>query len=207
MADDPTKPNGDKGGDKTKTVPKASLDAVSDKLREANEKIKQFEAEKAKAAEEAQKAEAEKLKKDGELQTLVEQQEKTIADLKAKTAQANRDMAIREVAQKLGAKDPGDMVTLIGSKVEVSEDGAIDTSKVEQLITEVKTAKGYLFGEPEKPSIGTPGGAPDGGGGEQTFKRSQLSDRAFYTEHRDDIIKAQKEGRIIDDLSPAEPQK
>lgn len=204
MTDDPNTPPS--GGDNKDMVPKASLDAVSEKLRLANQKIADFEAAQKKAADEAEKAKADKLKKDGELQTLVDQQEKTISDLKKQMAESNRNTAIREVAQKLGAKDPSDMVTLIGSQIEVSEDGTVDTAKVEKLIGDVKTSKGYLFGEAQKPNIGTPGGAPPSGGGEPTYKRSQLQDRAFYTEHRDDIIKAQREGRIIDDLSTPDSQ-
>lgn len=193
---DPKDPkNGGEGGEpKTDMVPKASLDAVSEKYKEAKAKLDQLETEKA----EAEKA---KLKQDGELQALVEKQEQTIKELNSKMSDTNRNMAISKVAQKMGAKDPSDIITLIGSKVEVSKDGTVDEAAVEKLIGEVKGQKAYLFGEAPKANIGAEGGAPAGGGQNPTFTRSQITDRKFYTEHRDDILKAQREGRIVDDVS------
>jgi len=200
MADDPTKNN------EGETIPKATYDAVAEKLRtrtaEIDELKKQLDGYKQKETAE----EEEKRKKAGEFEKIIEDQKKANDQLKQSLVQTRREVAITKVAQKLGAKDANDLITLLADKVTVSEDGAVDEAAVEKLAGEVKTSKPYLFGEAPKPNVGDPGGAPPGGNPDKpTFTRSQIADRKFYIENRDKILEAQREGRITDDIaSPGE---
>lgn len=212
MADDPNNkddknqnPKGDdgkKGGDGD-TIPKASYDAVAEKLRTKTKALEDAEA-KLQEIEDAKKAEEEeKAKKNGEFEKLLEDQKAENEKLRNQLNENRKSQAIAKVASELGSRDPELVKQIIAGQIEVSEDGTVDEAKVKELVEGVKTDKPFLFGEPEKKNIGSEGGAPQGGSEDKpTFKRSQLQDRKFYNEHRDEILEAQGDGRIEDDITP-----
>ena len=78
-----------------------------------------------------------------------------------------------------------------GKKTEekvVSEDERIE-AEVSRQLHEAKIAAGLLEGEPAGVASS---------GGKRTFSQSQISDRKFWEANREDILKAQEDGRIID---------
>lgn len=92
------------------------------------------------------------------------------------------------------------------SKLSIDDNGVV--SGLDEALASLKTDKAYLFktGEDGKPVVmGSPsnnnGGGDGGNGAPAKFKRSQLSDPAFYKEHRDEILKAAAAGLIEDDLT------
>lgn len=206
MADDPNKDgknNNDGGDNKPEMVPKASLDAVGEKLRAKTKALEDAEA-KLKQIEDAKKLEEEeKAKKSGEFEKLLAEQKTENENLRNQMKEIAKSNAITKVATELGARDSELVKQIIAGNIEVSEDGKIDEAKVKELVEGVKTEKPFLFGEIEKPNIGNDGGAPNGGTGDKpTFKRSQLKDTKFYAENRDAILEANREGRIEDDITP-----
>lgn len=213
MSDDPNNkddknqnPKGDDGkkGGEGETIPKASYDAVAEKYRKEKEAREKAEAELTKINEAKKLEEDEKAKKNGEFEKLVSERDEEIKNLKSQMSDMRKSQAIAKVASELGSRDPELVKQIVAGKIEVSEDGTVDEAKVKELVEGVKTEKPFLFGEVEKPSIGNEGGAPQGGSQDKpTFKRSQLSNTKFYSEHRDQILEAQREGRIEDDITPS----
>lgn len=206
MADDPNNQNGNggkDGGDKGDTIPKASYDAVADKLRTKTKALEDAEA-KLKQFEDAKKAEEdERAKKNGEFEKLLEEQKSENEKLRGQMKEMAKSQAISKIASELGSRDPELVKSIVAGQIEVSEDGKVDEAKIKELVEGVKTEKPFLFGEAEKPNIGNDGGAPAGGSQDKpTFKRSQLKDTKFYAEHRDEILEANREGRIEDDITP-----
>lgn len=200
---DPNKGGGDKGGEGD-TIPKASYDAVAEKYRKEKEAREKAEAELTKINEAKKLEEDEKAKKNGEFEKLVAERDEEIKTLKTQMSEMTKSQAIAKVASELGSRDPELVKQIVAGKIEVSEDGTVDEAKVKELVEGVKTEKPFLFGEAEKPNIGNEGGAPQGGSQDKpTFKRSQLKDTKFYSEHRDEILDAQREGRIEDDITPS----
>lgn len=212
MSDDPNNkddknqdPNkgGGKGGD-GETIPKASYDAVAEKYRKEKEAREKAEADLKKINDAKKLEEEEKAKKNGEFEKLVSERDEEIKALKTQMSEMAKSQAISKIASELGSRDPELVKQIVAGKIEVSEDGTVDEAKVKELVEGVKTEKPFLFGEPEKKTIGNEGGAPDGGTQDKpTFKRSQLRDTKFYSEHRDQILEAQREGRIEDDITPS----
>lgn len=109
----------------------------------------------------------------------------------------------------LGVVDMDAALALIDrSKIEIAEDGSV--KGVDEAIESLKTGKAYLFngqaGTQNPPTTvggGTnPGNGSGGQGGPGSFTRSQIADPKFYQENRAEILKAQAEGRIVDDITP-----
>lgn len=185
-------------------ISKDSYDVVADKQREATDKIKKME-DKAKADKEA--ADKKAAEESGKYKELYEAKEKEIADMKTSMEAEKRTGAIKEAAAKLGAHNAETVVRLIdASKVEIGEDGAVKAESLNSMLNDLKTSQPYLFGEGTKPADNAgagSGGAGEGGsgGGTPTFYRSQLSDAKFYSENRDAILAAERNGAIVDDVN------
>ena len=168
----------------------------ADRIAGLREKAKKFDdAETAR-----QQADEQKLKDDKKFEELSQKQETKISDL-TQTIQGN--VITQELTAKLvplGIVDLNDALRLVDRDgIKVADDGTI--SGIDEAIETLKTKK-YLFTSGEPLVIGSPSNPGNGGegGGPATFKRSQLSDSAFYKEHRDEILKAMAAGKIEDDL-------
>lgn len=85
------------------------------------------------------------------------------------------------------------------SKIAIDDNGNV--TGVDEALESLKTDKAYLFGKPGQPTVGGPTNANNQPSGPAKFKRSQLRDPAFYAEHRDEILAAQKAGLIEDDIT------
>lgn len=174
----------------------------SKRFKELNDRTKNAEAELAELKSQQQKAAEDKLKEKEEFKTLYEKSQTELGELQTKQAQTNREHAIVSAAIKAGAQNPNDVVKLIGSDaVTVAEDGTV--SGAEDAVSALLKEKTYLVGEggDGKPkNIGT-GASPNAdGSAKPTYKLSDLQkkmkDHAWYTEHKDEIKAAEKEGRI-----------
>jgi hypothetical protein len=98
--------------------------------------------------------------------------------------------AIREAALRAGAVDPDAAYALADlSLVEWGESGP-DVSKV---IEDLREKRSFLFRA--APQIPTPNPSRAA----TFFKRSQLADRAFWEANREEIERAIREGRILDE--------
>lgn len=131
---------------------------------------------------EAEMTEVEKLKKQ-----LGDYQQKEMAWANEKRAWAVQQ-AVQSEASRLGIIDPDAAYRLI----EVEE-----IEEVGPALQELVKAKPYLKGagmtsiSPTNPA--NPARQP------QMFTRSQLRDVKFFAEHRDEIMQAMKDGRILDE--------
>jgi hypothetical protein len=128
------------------------------------------------------------------------------AELQSKYERSAKASALKLEAVQAGTVDADAVLALTNlDEVKLLEDGSIDPQSVKTVIENLKSSKAYLFGEGGKPNvnIGNNGGAPNGGNSQTPyFKRSQLRDSTFYAENKTEIMKAVREGRIIDDITP-----
>lgn len=174
----------------------------SDRIAGLREKAGKYD----KAESDRQAAEAKALEDQGKFKELSEKQATEITDLKTKLQNSTVNQALTNKLAPLGVVDLDAALALVDrSKITVGDDGAI--TGLDEAIEALKTGKAYLFnteggGTNGGKPVGTPSNPGNGGGTSTTptFKRSQLSDPKFYQEHRDDILKAQAEGKIEDDL-------
>lgn len=199
--------NGAKGGegDKEIMIPKARFDEVNDQLKE----LKTW-----KEKQEAEKAEAEKkrLEEQGKYKEVAEKEKQKREEAEKRYSRNAKMNALKLEAIKAGTVDADAVVALANlEEVTLTEDGSVDSTSVTAIIEKMKAGKKYLFGtggEGEKKNIGADGGAPqDGSNTTPTFKRSQLLDPKFYKDNRDKILQAQREGKILDDVSPQQASK
>lgn len=135
--------------------------------------------------------------------------EKRAADLETAKSQI-KDLQIRMALQaKLapaGVVDLDAAVKLADLSEVKIDDSTGAVTGIDEVVEALKKDKTYLFnpsGSGGNVGSATNETATESGG--KTFKRSQLRDPKFYQENRDDILKAQAEGRIIDDLGPGAP--
>lgn len=194
--------NGDnKGGDgkDETTIPKHRFDEVNSELQ------KYKKAEEKRKAEQAE-AEKKRLEDEGKIKELLEKEKSEKAELQTKYERSAKANALKVEALKQGTVDADAVVALSNlDDVELSEDGSVNTQTVTAVIEKLKSEKAYLFGEggSNNTTIGNKGGAPNGGSSQTPyFKRSQLRDSKFYEENKTEIMKAVREGRIIDDINP-----
>lgn len=150
---------------------------------------------KAKAAEDRLAAlEAEKLT---DAEKLERDHKATLAELDATRARA-RDLAISNeltTAAVAAGIRPEDAKAFLAAGIELDADG--NPQDVANKVAELVKARPYLV-------IGTvpgqagPGASAPGSSQKPTYTRKQLTDPAFYEEHRADIQAAASEGRIVD---------
>lgn len=184
---DPSPKPDDKKGNK-EMIPKASLDAVSEKLREKTKKLKEFEDAKTKAEED-------KLKEDNKYKELAEKREAKINELSEQNKKGRINDAIKTEASKKGVARLDLVTKLIDtSKIAVDDDGNI---------TGVTEAVGALIKEndflvKQKRSFGG-GTNPTDVDNAEEFTLSQIGDPVFYQKNRKAIEKAMTTGKIIND--------
>lgn len=150
-----------------------------------------------------------KLKKDEEKRLEEQNEHKTLAEQrKAELDESQKTIQNMKIDQALtnklvpeGVVDLEAALKLVDrSKVKIDESGNI--TGVDDVLSELKKGKSYLFKEGGTQSLGSATNQNGGQGGQQMkFKRSQLRDPKFYQENRDAILAASKAGLIEDDLS------
>lgn len=149
------------------------------RLRELEAKVRQ--------SEEAQLSEQERLRK-------------RLAELERRELEWQRERQetvlryeVQLAASRLGIVDPEAAWRLLDlAELEFDEDGR--PRNLEQVLRALIKRKPYLVaGSPSGVSVGNgPRGAP------AVFTRSQLRDPAFFRAHRDEILRAMAEGRIVE---------
>lgn len=131
--------------------------------------------------------------------------EKAIAerdDYKGRYEQTAKRNAFLTAAAAAGVKLVDDAWKLADhSKLSLDDDGNV--TGAEEVVKALVESRPFLVGEAVKPNVGAPSSpAGDVNTGEKpTYKRSQLRDTDFFEKNRADIMKAAKEGRIIDDIT------
>lgn len=140
------------------------------------------------------------LQEQGKFKELAETRETEINQLKEKLQNNTIDQALTTKLVPEGVVDIEAALKLVDrSKVKIDENGNI--SGIEEVISSLKNDKAYLFGKTQQPSVGGPTNPGSSPSGPMKFKRSQLADSNFYQEHRKEILEAQRQGLIEDDLS------
>lgn len=200
--------NQNQGGDKGNEgkgnepmIPKSRLDEEVKARRD----LEKWKADREKAD---QDAEQKRLAEQGKFKELADREKARADELELKYQTTAKVNALKLEAIKNGTLDADAVVALAKLEdIKLSEDGSVDTTSVTAIIENMKANKKYLFGDGNNNSsntnIGANGGAPNGGTNTTpTFKRSQLGDPKFYKENRDAILQAQREGKIVDDITP-----
>ena len=146
-------------------------------------------------------AEEKRLEEQNEHKTLAEQRKAELEQSQTAIQNMKIDQALTNKLVPEGVIDLEAALKLVDrSKVKVDESGNI--TGVDDVLSELKKDKSYLFKEGGTQSLGSASNNNGGQGGQQTkFKRSQLRDPKFYQENRDAILAASKAGLIEDDLS------
>lgn len=155
----------------------------------------------------AKEAEEKSLKDQNKHKELAEKKVEEVKTLQAKLEKTSIDQALTTKLAGEGVVDLDGALKLTDrEKLSVDENGTVQG--VEDAINALKQDRSYLFtnesGQPQKPKVGTatnPGQRGEGEGTVKKFKRSQLADRKFYEDNREDILAAQKAGMIEDDLT------
>jgi hypothetical protein len=178
-----------------KTFTQEELDRIiSERLQREREKYKDYDALKQKAAEfdklqESQLSEQEKLQK--RLAELEREKESWQRERQERTLKYETMLT----ASRLGIVDPEAAYRLLDlSKLEFAEDGT--PKNLEQALKELIKAKPYLAGAPAVTG-GSPANPATGQQRGGTFTLSQINDYRFWQQHRDEILQAMAEGRII----------
>lgn len=98
-------------------------------------------------------------------------------------------------ASRLGIVDPEAAYRLLDlTALEFDEDGR--PQNLEQALKALLKARPYLAGPPAA-TAGSPTNPATGQARAGTFTTSQVADRRFYEQHRDEILRALAEGRIV----------
>ena len=181
---------------KDDVIPKASYDVVADKYRT-------IKAELDKLKEKQEEAEKRQLEKKGKFKELAEKSSKELQQLKSNYNLERKTNALKVKALEIGTVDVDAVVKLANLEdVVLTEDGQVEEGSINKVLENLKSTKSYLFSEQRKVTVGGEGGTPEGGTEIKEFRRSQLKDTKFFDENKEAILKAQAEGRIIDDVTP-----
>ena len=203
MADENKNDTGSAGNSDTGTgnepmIPKSRFDEVNKEMQRLRK------AEEERTAKDAE-AETQRLTEQGKFKDIAEKEKAKRIEAEAKANRSARVFALKAEAMKKGAVDADTVVAIANlDNIKVSEDGTIDDSSVTAIVDGLVKEKAFLFGKSNSnnTNIGEDGGAGEGNNNNKTtYKTSQLRDRDFYTKNRDDILQAQKEGRIVDDTN------
>lgn len=153
-----------------------------------------------KLQDDSQKSNEQKLKDEKKFEELSGQKEQENATLRQQIQNMQIDQALTNKLVPEGVVDLDGALKLADrSKLKVDDNGQV--TGVDEALQSLKTDKAYLFGKPGQPQVGGPTNPQNQPSGPAKFKRSQLRDTAFYAEHRDEILAAQKAGLIEDDIS------
>jgi hypothetical protein len=152
-------------------------------------------------------AEQKRLEDNKEFEQLAESRKTDLETAQGQIKTMRIDQALTNKLVPEGVVDLDAALKLVDrAKLTIDDNGVV--SGIDEALASLKTDKAYLFNKegtpPTNPSLGTPsnptGGTPPTGPAK--FKRSQLRDAKFYSENRDEIIKAQQAGLIEDDITP-----
>ena len=182
----------------TTTEPSGTVDekTAADLRREAANYRRQLRdmENKVKAYELAQMSEAERV---------AAERDELRAELNAATEKARRlalESAVVSAATRAGLIDPDVAVALVASTVSFDEDGA--PVGVDEAVAELVRTRPYLANG-TKTIPGAPPANPvrdrTAENGARVYRVSELNDRKFYEQHRDDILAAVSDGRIVED--------
>ncbi len=170
----------------------------ADRIAELREKAKKYDdAETAR-----QQAEQDKLAEEGKFKELSEKQKAEVEQLRTQLKNETINRALIAKLAPEGVVDLDAALALIDrSGISLDDNNAV--TGLDEAVEALKTGKSYLFGGTST-SVGSPTNPGNGTqqGGPAKFKRSQLRDSAFYAEHRAEILEAQKNGLIEDDVTP-----
>lgn len=210
-----------KGGDQTGADPDKKTDAGKPETQDVTLSDEQFEklfddprlykhprfknlTDRAKKADEfevkEQKAKEDKLLEDKKYTELIAEKDKTITGLQEQLKGNSLSQAIMAEAQKQGAVDLESVTKLVDrSAITVGEDGTV--TGVEDAVKGLLEAKPFLKSG-NNTNIGS-GTAPNNQQTSTTgkkFKLSQLQDAEFYRTNEKEIMEAQKNGLIENDM-------
>lgn len=165
------------------------------RFKELNQKAKELE----KIKLELEKQEAERLKEKEDWKTLAEKREMEINELKNSVQNQTKRQAIISQAVSLGVRKEAidDVIRLVDlNNLTIENDSVINA---DQVVKELVMNKPYLLAESEKRTIGTPN-VSDNGAKSQFWKWSEIErnsrDFKWYSENKQEIEKAKREGRI-----------
>ena len=166
------------------------------RFKDLTAKAKELEKLKADQA----KAEEDKLKEKEAFKELADKYQAENESLKQQIVNQTKRQAVisQAVAQGVRKEALEDVVRLVDlNTIELDAEGNVANANT--VVSELLTAKPYLLAEPDKKNIGTPTTA-DTGSKAQFWKWSEIErqsrDNKWYTEHKEEIDKAKKEGRI-----------
>lgn len=126
--------------------------------------------------------------------------ERAEADWKRERQELRLSRDVERAAAKAGFIDPGDAWRLIDiSSVEF--DAEETAQNVDTLVSDLAKAKPHLISAGQPPPPPRPAGSFDTGlsggpPGSRTYSREELRDPAFFAANREDILAAQREGRV-----------
>ena len=158
-------------------------------LRDSEKKLKQIEKDQA-------DAEKKRLAEQGEYQKLSDQHAKERDEALTRSQQLEMQNQIIKEAAKKGVTDLDAATKLINSdSVKLGEDG--QWSGITEAVDALVKDRPYLINSTT--SVGSPTNPASPSGTPGSYTINQISDPAFYQANKDDILKAQREGRIVDD--------
>lgn len=156
-------------------------------LTEAAKELKALKDQQTKADEEALKAK-------GEFEKLAQQREEEANTLRQQLENERINNTVYAEAMKLGAHDAAAVARLLNrDNVTVKEDGTVEG--VDAAVKQLQTDSPYLFKTGATNNIGS-GDTNPANGNTTTFTYSQVKDHKFYTENKDAVDQAVREGRI-----------
>lgn len=156
-----------------------------------------------KSEQDRQQREEASLTEQKKFQELAEKKTNEAKALQDKVTAMQMDQALTALLIKENVVDLPAALTL-ADRAGLKLDDAGNVSGAEDVVKGLKEGKAYLFGQGST-AAKTLGTATNNQGtttATPSFNRSQLQDREFYLANRDDILKAQREGRIVDDITP-----
>lgn len=187
---EPTPPQGQESGEGTDPrLAEVRREAASyrTKVRELEQQVEQLQ--------QAQMSEQERIV--AERDTLRAERDRLDNEL----AHMRKASAITQAAVAARVVDPELAVALLADGVSLDDDGK--PVGVAEAVAQLVEAKPYLVASGTVTVPGSPAGQPPSPNraenGKRVYRRSELADRTFYVEHRDDILAALREGRIQED--------
>jgi predicted RNase H-like nuclease (RuvC/YqgF family) len=172
------------------------------RFTELNEKAKQAEKELARIEKEKDQELQKKLKEEGKLEELLEEKEKELERLTSNLQETQLNNEVMSVASKLNVVDTDAVVKLLDkSKLETGKDG--NYLNVESVVSELISEKPYLANVESNVRSdigGSANASTESQSGDVIMTKSELrenlKDHNWYVEHKEDIAKWEKEGRI-----------
>jgi hypothetical protein len=172
------------------------------RFTELNEKAKQAEKELARIEKEKDQELQKKLKEEGKLEELLGEKDKEIEKLSSTLSSVKLNNEIMSIASKLKVVDTDVVAKLIDEdKLEKDKEG--NYLNVESVVSELISEKPYLANAESNVRSDIGGNAnasTESQNGDIVMTKSELrenlKDHNWYIEHKDDIVKWEKEGRI-----------